>query len=129
MRQLVLIVFVAFAFSAGSACAEDSPVPPSDSTPLGRWLTASGNLEVEVAPCGQALCGTVVRVLGNRSMSAGGGEMTPADTRDPMGMQILIDFVPTEFRETPASDGGAAKSRIPTRWNGQIYNRENAKTY
>ena len=38
----------------------------------GRWITASGNLEIEIAPCGQALCGTVVRVLANNSMSSSG---------------------------------------------------------
>lgn len=87
-------------------------------TPMGKWITANGNLEVEVSPCGPALCGTVTRVLGNRSMSPGGGEMKPADTRPALGMQILIDFQPD-----PDADKNAP------RWHGQIYNRENAKTY
>jgi uncharacterized protein (DUF2147 family) len=76
---------------------------------------------VEVAPCGKALCGTVVRVLANRSMSRADGEMKPVDSRDPLGMQILSDFVPTEFR--------GARADEPTEWRGTIYNRENAKTY
>ena len=96
--------------------------PRPAANPLGRWLTASGNLEVEVAPCGEALCGTVVRVLANRSMSRAGEEMKPADPRDPMGMRILSDFAPSEFDEV----GGV---RAPVAWKGQIYNRENAKTY
>ncbi len=79
---------------------------------LGRWLTDNGNLEVQIAPCGAAVCGTVTRVLANRSMS-GGGEMVAADTRSPLGMVILKDF-------TSSGDG---------EWRGEIYNRENAKTY
>lgn len=94
----------------------------SASGPLGRWVTASGNLEVEVAPCGDALCGTVVKVLANRSMSREGAEMKPADARDPMGMQVLSGFVPSEYEEV----GGA---RVPVEWKGQIYNREDAKTF
>ena len=84
--------------------------PPT--SPVGRWLTESGNLEVEIAPCGKAICGTVVKVLANRSMS-GSGEMAAADNRNPLGMTILKDFMPT-------SDDT---------WQGEIYNRENAKTY
>ena len=84
--------------------------PPT--SPVGRWLTESGNLEVEIAPCGKAICGTVVKVLANRSMS-GSGEMAATDNRNPLGMTILKDFMPT-------SDDT---------WQGEIYNRENAKTY
>ena len=80
---------------------------------LGRWLTESGNLEVEIAPCGDALCGTVVRVIANRSMSSPDKVMAPVDSRPALGMQILSNFTP--------SGGGV--------WQGQIYNRENGKTY
>jgi len=90
--------------------------------PLGRWVTSSGNLEVEVAPCGDALCGTVVKVLANHSMSREGEEMKAADPRDPMGMQILSGFVASEFDD-------AGGERVPVEWKGQIYNREDAKSY
>ena len=83
----------------------------------GRWITESGNLEVEIAPCaaGQpaSLCGTVTKVLANRSMRAPGAEMVAADARPALGMQILTGFV--------SSDDGD--------WDGEIYNRENGKTY
>ena len=116
MKSLVLLAsLAAFAGAAASQAAEAGD-------PRGRWITASGNLEVEVAPCGDALCGTVVRVLANHSMQPGGREMKPADPRDPMGMKLLTGFVPSEFVET----GG---DKRPTEWRGQIYNRENAKTY
>lgn len=79
---------------------------------LGRWITETGNLEVQLAPCGQALCGTVVKVLANRSMS-GPGAMDAADQRSPLGMAILSDLRPSGEGE----------------WTGQIYNRENARHY
>jgi uncharacterized protein (DUF2147 family) len=79
----------------------------------GRWLTESGNLEVEIAPCGEALCGTVARVVANRSMSDSSAAMEPADKRPALGMKILSDFKPSGEKQ----------------WTGEIYNRENAKTY
>jgi uncharacterized protein (DUF2147 family) len=87
-------------------------------TPQGRWITASGNLEVEITACGDGLCGLVTKVLGNRSMSREGEEMKAADTRPALGMKILNDFKPddTENNQT-------------VRWKGEIYNRENGKTY
>ncbi len=91
---------------------------PSD--PRGRWITASGNLEVEIAPCGQALCGVVTQVLGNKSMSRGAEAMQPVDTRPALGMTLLKDFVPTT---------GAQEGAKPEQWQGEIYNRENGKTY
>jgi uncharacterized protein (DUF2147 family) len=73
-----------------------------------------------VAPCGAALCGTVTRVLGNRSMSRDGAEMVPVDRRPALGMSLLRDFI--------RSDDGDAGTP-PSEWAGQIYNRENGKTY
>ncbi len=102
-RSAILVSVLMLSQSATAA-------PPG--SPVGRWLTDNGNLEVEIAPCGKAICGTVVKVLANRSMS-GSGEMNAADKRNPIGMTILKDFAPT-------SDNT---------WEGEIYNRENAKTY
>ena len=85
--------------------------------PDGRFITQSGNLEVEVAPCGNALCGTVTKVIADKSMSHPGEEMRPADGRPALGLRILSDFTPGSTA-TPAST-----------WRGQIYNRENGKTY
>ena len=92
-----------------ACCAFAQPAPPLD----GRWLTESGNLEIEFAPCGAALCGNVVRVLANRSMSGPGEEMKPADARPALGMTLLKGL-------RPVGDGEL---------EGEIYNRENAKTY
>ena len=86
--------------------------------PRGRYLTASGNFEVELAPCGAALCGNVSKVIANHSMSRPGETMQAADARDPMGLQLLVNFV---------AEGDAASE--PKQWRGEIHNRENGKTY
>jgi uncharacterized protein (DUF2147 family) len=82
----------------------------SASAQTGRWRTESGNLDVEIAPCEEKLCGTVVKVLANRSMSQAGAEIAE---KPALGLKILSDF---------ASAGGG-------QWEGQIFNRENGKTY
>ena len=103
MRLSLLIAILALA----AAQAQAQPAQ------AGRWITESGNLEVEIAPCGDALCGTVTRVIANRSMSAPGQEMDAADKRPALGMQILTGLHPTGDDTL----------------TGEIYNRENAKTY
>lgn len=102
-----VIVPLLLAAAATTATAQ-APAPQQ-----GRWITESGNLEVDIAPCGAALCGTVTRVLANRSMSRPGETMAPADPRPALGMILLSDFA-------PSGDG---------EWTGRIYDRESAKHY
>lgn len=119
-RRDVLRVYAAFCATVLVGCtamAQDAR-PPSG--PAGRWITASGNVEVDVTRCGPAWCGTITRVLGQQSMSRPGKAMTPVDTRPALGMTILKDFLP---EDEAADDSPAA------RWQGHIYNRENGKTY
>lgn len=99
------------------------PVQAQQAAPeLGRWITESGNLEVEIAPCGDALCGTITRVIANNAMSPGAAAPAPAaapvsapatPAASPLGKKIL-------FGLKPIAAGGL---------QGQIYNRENNKTY
>ncbi|WP_457446878.1 DUF2147 domain-containing protein [Roseateles sp. P5_E4] len=111
MRNLLLILLLA----AGAARA--------DADPRGLWLTASGNLEVRVAPCGAALCGKVARVIANQSMSRPGEAMAADAQPAQEGMDVLSDFLPSERETQP--DGRSAV----TEWRGRIFNRENGKTY
>lgn len=116
MLRLTIPLPLAAAFSllALGACAQQqaaTPAKPAEAAQVGRWVTESGNLEVDIAPCGQALCGTVAKVIDNKSMSDPSKSM--ADGPSPLGMKILTDFVPTTAGE----------------WQGQIFNRENGKTY
>jgi len=113
-----LLATLCVGVAAFSSCAQAQNASAAD--PRGRWITASGNLEVEVAPCGAALCGTVTQVLGNRSMGRDAEPMQPADNRPALGMKLLKDFVPS----ATGADG-----ITPTQWSGEIYNRENGKTY
>lgn len=111
MTRLLMLAALLFVGALNSMPASSQSTPPA--TAVGRWLTESGNFEIDIAACGQALCGTVVKVLGNRSMSPSGGEMKPVDARPALGMKILSELA-------PSGDGT---------WEGQIYNRENGKTY
>ena len=112
-RSSALAARALAAFLALGGCTQqEAAAPAAPGQQLGRWVTESGNLEVEIAPCGAALCGTVVKVLANRSM-ADPSKAMPADAPSPLGLKVLRDFV-------PAADG---------EWQGQIFNRENGKTY
>ena len=104
-------IALALALGLLAGCTADQPNKTAGPA-TGRWLTASGNLEIEIAPCGEALCGTVVKVLANNSMAEPGKTMA-ADTPSPLGMKIMTDF-------KPDGDG---------QWSGSIFNRENGKTY
>ena len=116
MRLMIFLVGAFVASQALAACTQTSTDPAAGADAAdqkGRWLTASGNLEVEIAPCGEALCGTVVRVVANKSMGAPDKAMAPVDARPALGMRILMDFKPSDDEQ----------------WEGRIYNRENGKTY
>jgi uncharacterized protein (DUF2147 family) len=109
-----VLLLVAAATATAIAVAAQPGVPTATAgAELGRWITESGNLEVEIAPCGDALCGTVTRVLANHSMSDSGKEMAAADSRSPLGTKLVYDLVASGDNQ----------------WRGQIYNRENGKTY
>ena len=95
----------------------------ADTDPRGLWLTASGNLEVRIAPCGAALCGKVARVIANQSMSRPGEAMADGAQPAQEGMDILSDFLPSERETRP--DGRS----VVTEWRGRLFNRENGKTY
>ena len=82
----------------------------TNTSPLGPWVTASGNLVVDIEPCGPMLCGKVAEVLANRSMED--SAKTIAAKASP-GMTILSDLA-------PAGENA---------WQGHIFNRENGKTY
>lgn len=109
MPLILIAMATASAVALGALAAHAQPQPAQ----LGRWITESGNLEVDIAACGDALCGTVTRVMANRSMSAPGQETEAADKRPALGMQILSDL----------------RASSDETLTGNIYNRENAKTY
>src|SRR5262245_36562325 len=94
--------------------------PASAGDPRGNWLTESGRAKVAIVNCGRGLCGNIVG-LKEPNDPATGKPKTDANNPDaakrvrPMiGVQIVIDMKP---------DATADK------WQGQVYNAEDGKTY
>lgn len=92
------------------AAAETAP-PHDPKSPIGEWITEDGEGRVRIRACGQALCGVVA--------AADPGE---TDRHNPdaskrnrplLGTPVLIDM----------------KSVNSKRWEGEIYNAKNGKTY
>lgn len=86
--------------------------PALAATPKGDWLVEDKDAIIHIDSCGTALCGTVVW-----TKKPGGLDENNPDpskrSRPIMGLQLLLSM-------KPASDG---------RWEGDIYNPENGKTY
>ncbi len=101
----------ALAVSLAAAVLAEAAAHAEPASPRGVWLTATGNVQVQIAPCGGTLCGIVVKVLANNSMAAGGGASAAPPAQ--VGMKILSDLKPAETGT----------------WQGHIFNRENGKTY
>ncbi len=113
LTRLTVTLAIQLALASIDAHAQSQPTATPES---GRWITQSGNLEIEIAPCGAAWCGTVVRVIADKVM---GEAMAPPVVAgvpappSPMGKQILFDL-------QPLAGGG---------YSGKIYNRGDQQTY
>ena len=103
--QAALATALACLVADAGAQAVGAPTNPGE---IGRWITQSGKLEVDIAACGAFLCGTITRVIDDGAAPAA----TPA-AASPLGVQIL-----TGMKAAP--EGG---------YTGQIYNRADGKTY
>ena len=80
----------------------------------GTWRSAAGTVDVRIAKCGPALCGTIARVVSDRSMSDPSVSLANAPG---VGIVVLSNFLP--------SDGSADASAL----EGHLYDRENRKMY
>ena len=92
------------------AAAETAPSYDPKS-PIGEWITEDGEGRVRIRACGQALCGVI-----------SSGDPKETDRHNPdaakrnrslLGTPVLIDM----------------KSVNSKRWEGEIYNAKNGKTY
>ena len=80
-------------------------------SPDGKWLTESGKTQVQIAPCGGNLCGTII------------WQKTPMkDAKKPDAAKRNRDLVGTQMLYGLAPDGQNA-------WKGKLYNFETGKTY
>ena len=91
--------------------------PASAAAPAvsGNWLTLGGKAIVQIAPCGAALCGRIVRIVKpdpGKPLNDANNPDKALRSRPILGIAILSGF-------TPGSD----------RWKGQIYDPESGRTY
>jgi uncharacterized protein (DUF2147 family) len=98
--------------AAALALAVTSAVPAfaQEANPAGTWNTASGETRVRMAPCGSALCGTIVWV--SKPGKDEKNENASLRDRNLVGIQMV--------RMNPAGAG---------KWSGTLYNYTNGKTY
>lgn len=114
LRHTLLALMASITLTASAVAAPGT-------SPHGRWITESGNLEVDIAPCGTELCGTVVRVISNRLMSASkSDEAMPVSPKT--GDAVAADVKGAKILHGLSGSGA-------NEWKGKIYNRENGKTY
>jgi uncharacterized protein (DUF2147 family) len=98
--------------AAAPAVAAAEPAASTDpKSPIGEWITEDGEGRVRIRACGQALCGVI-----------SSGDPKDTDRHNPdaskrnrplLGTPVLIDM----------------KSVNSKRWEGEIYNAKNGKTY
>lgn len=101
-----LVLAAALAGGALSLPAHANPPPP-----IGAWSTEEGDSRIRLAPCGRALCGTIVWV---RQPGTDSKNPNPAlRGRSLVGLELTRDM-------EPDGQGG---------WSGSIYNPDNGKTY
>src|SRR4051812_4105226 len=104
-----LFALFALAGSQGALAAE----------PNGTWLTQTGTSRIRVADCGGALCGTIIWLKEPNDPETGKPKTDKNNSdaakrsRPLLGVQIVLGMKPA----------GAGK------WNGQVYNAEDGKTY
>jgi uncharacterized protein (DUF2147 family) len=86
--------------------------PAFAASPKGDWLVEDKSAIIRIDSCGTALCGTIVWTKKQGGVDENNPD--PAKRSRPiMGLQLLMSM-------KPGSDG---------RWDGDIYNPENGKTY
>jgi uncharacterized protein (DUF2147 family) len=100
-----------FLLSIGSA-AHSQPATPSTPAPTGEWLVNDRVARIKIVDCSGHLWGVVAW-----EARPGGTDIRNPDpqlrSRPTLGMPILLDMTPTR----------------PNKWEGQVYNSRNGKTY
>ena len=111
MVQLVKLhhALLVLTLVAGPALAAGPTAKPD---PAGDWLVHDGTAVIRIAPCGDALCGSIAWTKAQGGFDENNPD--PAKRNRPIiGLPILLGM-------KPSSDG---------RWGGEVYNAENGKTY
>ncbi len=92
MNGLAFLVLAGMTVASAPALAQSA---------VGTWQRENGASRVRIAPCGEALCGTVVWLK------------NPAESKSKIGQRVFFDMKP---------NGANA-------WAGQAFNPDDGKTY
>jgi uncharacterized protein (DUF2147 family) len=104
MRAAILLGCV-IAFASNRALAEE---------PVGDWLVADGAAQIRIEKCGNALWGFVGWERESGGRDAENPDPSKRD-RPTLGLPILLNMQPAAGN--------------PSRWDGEVYNAQNGKTY
>jgi uncharacterized protein (DUF2147 family) len=94
-------------------------IPAGAAGIVGNWLTENGRSRVRIADCGGALCGTIVWLKEPNDPETGKPK-TDKNNADAGQRSRALIGVPIVLGMKPS---GADK------WNGEVYNAEDGKTY
>jgi uncharacterized protein (DUF2147 family) len=110
---LGLISFSPAAHAQNAPSANTAWRMPDAHNPIGLWLTANGNAVVQIAPCGQDLCGQIVGLV------LGPNDPMPTDWTGAPQCGLTI------FRTAPRVD---ANGQVAA-WSGSILDPRNGSQY
>jgi uncharacterized protein (DUF2147 family) len=104
--------------------AAGSSVSAQQASPLGTWLTESGHGVVEIAECGDALCGRIVGI----DREPGDSMPTDVHGRSQCGLTIISNVKPeaagTWFGEiTDPRDGATYQAKLWVDSSGNLHLR------
>lgn len=93
MKMVAMVGALALGLGLAQPAAARQPIE-------GRWLNPKGTMTIEIAPCGPALCGTVLRASERTQAKAMRGSGTTL-----IGSKLLTGLVPI----------------ATNRWRGRVY--------
>ena len=102
------------------ALVAGSIVPARAAEPIGTWLTQDRDSQVRIVNCGGALCGNLVWLkepndpATNRPKTDKNNADASKQSRPLIGVQIVLGMRP---------------SATPNKWDGNVYNASDGKTY
>jgi len=111
VAKLGLAAFLSVALQAAPAAAQPAAV--------GVWATVEGKSHVDIAPCGEALCGTIIWLKkpnddAGQPLKDGHNKDESLRSRPIIGINLITDMQPDGDKE----------------WgDGNIYNPEDGDTY
>lgn len=108
--KLAGAIFAVVAMSTLSARAQDA---------TGLWSTENARAQVRIAPCGSAICGTIIALKEPNDPATG---KPKTDKNNPDAGKQSRPMIGVQTLSAMKPNGGA-------KWSGQIYNAEDGKTY